>query len=456
MNLSCGLTTHSYDYIHYGDHTDAYNAMLGNNNDEIIRKRKKKTDDQVKKLNKKINSIFSGAVGEKTAFFGTDKQGGKVQRQIITVEDYKNFILGESGTAGIENLAVQLLNRPGNLNTMLKEIDNLKSTSGLGNLQALRRFLGYFGGQIELTKTNGNDINVSLIPDTKFTTKNIQPLSISKLDEILNSISPAEIELKAISEQHEQLKGLGGEISAGLLAAVALGAQNEAFLKIENQGFKPLRQTSKFKVKIDSKKMQSLIAEKQQELNQISTALTKANVKTKMVDIRSTFDKQGKVDVTVGDLNISAKNYWSDNPFELGDMNVAGLMNLITAYYPGYGWNTPNYHVFINALAANDPISGKVMNLVETYFKMFKSILIGYDIDVLFLVRYGIPKFYNAFDAYINDDLFKLYGTKHFDNKWENNETGSNNLEEAVSRSQRVWYNIMKSRFVVKQTHINI
>jgi hypothetical protein len=52
--------------------------------------------------------------------------------------------------------------------------------------------------------------------------------------------------------------------------------------------------------------------------------------------------------------------------------------------------------------------------------------------------------------------LFKLYGTKHFDNKWENNETGSNNLEEAVSRSQRVWYNIMKSRFVVKQSHINI
>lgn len=48
---------------------------------------------------------------------------------------------------------------------------------------------------------------------------------------------------------------------------------------------------------------------------------------------------------------------------------------------------------------------------------MFKSVLIGYDIDVLFLVRYGVPKFYNAFDAYINDDLFKLYGTKHFDNK---------------------------------------
>ena len=59
--------------------------------------------------------------------------------------------------------------------------------------------------------------------------------------------------------------------------------------------------------------------------------------------------------------------------------------------------------------------------LKDTYLKMFKNILIGYDIDILFLSRYGIPKFYNAYKIYEEDSsagiVFKLYGKQKFENK---------------------------------------
>ena len=113
--------------------------------------------------------------------------------------------------------------------------------------------------------------------------------------------------------------------------------KGSGYLKIENKGLKKLRETSKFKANIDSKKFQGVIDQKQKELNRIGSILNKVDADTKLVKIKSTFDQQGKIDVSVGNLNISAKNYWSDNPFELGEMNIAGLMNLVSAYYPKYG-----------------------------------------------------------------------------------------------------------------------
>lgn len=81
---------------------------------------------------------------------------------------------------------------------------------------------------------------------------------------------------------------------------------------------------------------------------------------------------------------------------------------------------------------------------------MFKSVLIGYDIDILFLSRYGISKFYNAYDIYENDNIFKLTGKTYFSDKWEK-DSRLTNSENALNRSERVWYNIMSSKFEVQQ-----
>lgn len=342
MKLTCGLTTHSYDYIHFNDHKDAYDAMINNPTNEIIKKKKASIDSKVKTMNKSLSKIFSSATGKTSGFFGdtkVDSETGVVRpmpREYLGVTDYNNFVLGESGIAGVENLAVQLLKRPGELNKTINEINNLKTISGQGKMQALRKFISLFGGEIQLLK-DGEDVLVGLVPNESFSSNGLQPLSIQKIDEMLATSQAAQGELKLMSDNQEHLKGAAGEISAGLFAAVALKAEKDAYLKIENKGLKKLRETSKFKTNIDTKKFQGMIDQKQKELNRIGSILNKVDADTKLVKIKSTFDQQGKIDVSVGDLNISAKNYWSDNPFELGEMNIAGLMNLVSAYYPKYG-----------------------------------------------------------------------------------------------------------------------
>ena len=62
-----------------------------------------------------------------------------------------------------------------------------------------------------------------------------------------------------------------------------------------------------------------------------------------------------------------------------------------------------------------------MIELKETYLKMFRSVLIGHDVDILFLSRNGIPKFYNAYRIYEGDAnagiSFKLYGKQKFENR---------------------------------------
>lgn len=312
MKLTCGLTTHSYDYIHFNKHNDAYDAMISNPTNDFIRKKKASVDNKVKTMNNSLSSIFSGVTGQVTGFTSKkDKNTGELKvkpREYLGVADYNNFALGESGITGVQNLAVQLLQKPGSLNKTINELAGLKASFKGGKAQALRKFISLFGGEVQLLK-EGEDILVSLIPNENFSSHGLQPMSISKIDEMLNVANKAKEELKTISDDKEQLKGAAGEISAGLFAATALKAEKDAYLKIENKGFKKLRETSKFKANIDSQKFQETINQKQKELNRIGSILNKVDANTSMIKIKSTFDKQGKIDISVGKLNISAKNY---------------------------------------------------------------------------------------------------------------------------------------------------
>lgn len=131
---------------------------------------------------------------------------------------------------------------------------------------------------------------------------------------------------------------------------------------------------------------------------------------------------------------------------------MGNILTLISGYYPDYGFDTQNFHIFINLLALRGKKPGtKGEILKNNYKKMIKNLLIGYDIDVLFLVRYGFPMLLNAFEAYETDQYFKLYGKfENFNNKFIESYKGKTKIKASFDRSQLIYHNIMNSNYQVK------
>jgi hypothetical protein len=401
------IMENNYDYIHYTNYKDIYENMLSGITEKIFRNRKEQIDNQIQIINSFINKIYEGNLSEMTL-----KDNVKVQ----TV-DLQKFIIGENDPV---SLAINLLQRPASINSSLKTLSSNKTkNSSSGNLENLREFIGLFGGKINFKQEKDN-LELSLTPDTTFSSSGIQPLKLNNLKDYTSIAKKAGIELEQNKDANYSLQGTGGEIGGALLMASALATQKDTYeVLIQNLGKKSLSQSSKsFKINIGDEKFKQLIKDKEKKINSITKIVNNFGEKEKTVTI-SPLNKQGKVDFSIGDLNVSVKNYWSGHSFNLGTMNLAGLLTLISVYYPEYGWNTKNYHIFINLLALKG-VSGHQGNILKNnYKKIMKNLLIGYDVDILFLSRYGIPILINAFDAYETDNYFKLNGQfSNFDNKF--------------------------------------
>ena len=122
MKLTCGLTTHSYDYIHYNNHNDAFDAMIENNiGDNVLRQKKMGIEEKVRAMNQEVSKLFNEkTTGVTEDYFKNSSTNTNEKRSYLGVTDYTEFAFGEQGIAGVQNLAVQLLRRTDDLNSFLK------------------------------------------------------------------------------------------------------------------------------------------------------------------------------------------------------------------------------------------------------------------------------------------------------------------------------------------------
>ena len=445
MITDCGLgITHNYDYIHYTTFQNTYNKMIKNSVDLQIKIKQQKTAALVNKLNQNMQQTINTQGGGLESRIRYGSKG--VTTEYKGIKDYSQFLLGDKDAKGLMNLSVQMFRSTQDINTALNAGSSKKIRGKKGeHLQALKNFLQWFGGTIELVPKAGSDeLEIVLTPNDN---NKAQTLTISQgenLYDVIKKVPPAKLN---IEKNDNAMKGLAGEIGAGMLVALALQNQTEVYQKIENKGKQSLKNSSANLKITDS--LKQTIMQKQKQYNSIKKQLAKKGSSTN-IDFTSTFDKQGKVDVTIDDsINISAKNYNSNKVTIAKNTSFAAIINLISAYYPQYGWNTKNFHVYINLLAARNGINSLEDKLKATYYKMAKNVMIGYDVDIFCLSFYGVPTFYNAYDM-IEDEKFSIFGLKNANFSQNNvfvNEKGKTREQNALSRSNIVWGNIISSTY---------
>ena len=445
MITDCGLgITHNYDYIHYTTFQNTYNKMIKNSVDLQIKIKQQKTAALVNKLNQNIQQAINTQGGGLESKIRYGSKG--VTTEYKGIKDYSQFLLGGKDARGLMNLSIQLFRSTQDVNAALNKASSKKVKSKKGeSLKALTNFLQWLGGTIELVPKEGSD-ELEIVLSTNDNEK-AKTLTISQGENLYDIIRKVPAAKMNIENNDNAMKGLAGEIGSGMLIALALQNQTEVYQKIENKGQQALKTSSKGLKVTDS--LKQTIMQKQKQYNNIKKQLSKQGSSTN-IDFTSTFEKQGKIDVTINDsINVSAKNYNSNKVTIAKNTSFATIINLISAYYPQYGWNTKNFHVYINLLAARNGINSLEDKLKTTYYKMAKNVMIGYDVDIFCLSFYGVPTFYNTYDM-IEDERFSIFGLRNANFSQDNifiNEKGKTRKEAALDRSNTVWGNILSSTY---------
>lgn len=430
------------DYIHYSNYNDVYDQILGSSVKNTIEIRKNKNiDNTVKIINNYLSIIFNESIiGDVTASRGANKNTKVIKDTILNIEDLID-------TKDIISLAILMLQQPETANRFLKNNNNLLKS---GNYKKLRLFVSIFGGEIKFKSNKDKGIEMIVVPPSK--NRDIGAFSIDDVENYANIVKDAINEIEINNEAYNTLQGTMAEIGGAILVAQALAQQEEFYsTTIKNLGKKSKASTSygQSRIIIDDKETKNTLRNLQKKLENIRKILERNE--DSEIKINDVFSKQGKVDFSVGDLNFSAKSYWSDDKFKLSGSSgqtLASLASLMMAYYPEYGYKTTTFNIFLNLLALRNGEPSNLGNqLIKQYKKIIKNLIIGYDVDILFLSRNGVPIALNAWDAYETDRYFKLIGNFHFKNTFSQKK---NKNEAAIARSERIFYNIMSSRYKVE------
>lgn len=429
----------NYNYIHYSNYSDVYEQILGSTVLNLsIRERKNNIDDVVTTINNYLMTIFnSSTVGDVTAWRG-DKQI-KVKNTTLDI----NKLINEND---IISLAILMLQQPSTANRLLK--DNTKLINK-GNFKKLRTFVSVFGGDIKYITNDKGKLELIVTPPSK--DRKLGAFSIDDVEKYADVVKDAINEIDINNDTTNTLQGTMTEIGGALLVAAALSYQKDFYSTIiKNLGKKSRKETAigNSKMIIDSAQTAQILKTLERKLEDIRQKLGK--VENRGIKVQNVFNKQGKVDFSVGNLNFSAKNYWTDNKFELSSSEgntLASLGSLMMAYYPDYGYGSKNFHIFLNLMALRGNSGNMGKKLIENYKKIIKNLIIGYDVDILFLSRNGVPVALNAWDAYDENKYFKLNGDFYFKNTFSHKK---NLNEAAISRSERIFYNMMSSRYKVE------